>query len=137
MPIAIGAIPARSVSATCSPSSSQPNSMPSGGINTHCEREQTYGKRSSCCFQRWCHCNHHHYYGAGIEGAARSRLDRACGTSSTFRQLRFELHLCGDLLEQPPPSSSYRDTGRWPPSLCDFIFSILPVSHPGCDSLVG
>src|SRR5262249_5348163 len=101
------------------------------------ERDCGYGYRSSCCFHRLCHCNHHHHHGAGIEGAARRRLDRACYTASAFRQLRFKLHLSGDLLEQPSPSSSYRDTGRWPHSLDQFIFAVLPISHPGCDSLDG
>src|SRR5262245_22231152 len=63
------------------------------------EREQGYGKRSSCCFQRWCYCDHNHHYGAGIEGAARHRLGSTHVGASALYQLRFKLHLSGDLLE--------------------------------------
>jgi hypothetical protein len=69
---------------------------------------QRHGQGSSGRVQRWCDCDYHHDYGAGVKGAARLGLDGVNGRDSKFRKLCFELYLFGDLLEQSPPPSAHR-----------------------------
>src|SRR5262249_7016013 len=56
---------------------------------------------------------------------------------SAFHELRPELHLFGNLLEQPSPSSSHGHPGRRPHSLDQFFSAVLPFSRSGFDSLDG
>src|SRR5690348_14489629 len=106
-------------------------------LATFCERGHGHGKRSTCRIQRWCDRDHHHHHGPRIENAARRRLGRTSVRASALRQLCVELHLSRHLLEQSPPPPSYRDTGRWPHSLGQFIAAVLAVAHSGRDGLDG
>src|SRR6516162_11176208 len=98
---------------------------------------QRHGQGSSGRVQRWCDCDYHHDYGAGVKGAARLGLDRADGSDSKFRKLCFELCLFGDLLEQSSPPSAHRCArGRAHP-LGQLLSLVLALANPCCDSLDG
>jgi hypothetical protein len=90
---------------------------------------QRHGQGTSGRIQRWCDCDYHHDYGAGVKGAARLRLDGANGSDSKFRKLCSELLIFGNLLEQsPPPFVHHYASGRPYP-----LGQLLPLVALGTD----
>src|SRR6516165_6495188 len=45
---------------------------------------QRHGQGSSGRVQRWCDCDYHHDYGAGVKGAARLGLDALMAVTPNF-----------------------------------------------------
>jgi hypothetical protein len=93
-------------------------------------RPECHGKRSPDCIQRRRHRRHHHDHGARTEGAAGDRPRCAPRPGSDFPELRSQLCLRGDLLEQPPSPTAHGRSGQRAPPVGEQSPAVLDLAGP-------
>src|SRR5438105_8643389 len=73
-----------------------------------------HGEESAGSLQRRRARDHYYHHGPGAESPTRRRVRHAIAVTPILYELRVELHLCRDLLEQSPPlAADHSSRERW------------------------
>src|SRR3954447_12172887 len=97
------------------------------------EEKRTDGDRAAGGVQRWSDRDHHYDHGAGVEGAGRAEHRSAHSVGACLPELRSQLYLRRDLLEQSPSHAAHvRGNDRWD-SMGEPPLAFLAVDHSVCD----